>query len=286
MTTGGTRGAAAAPVDDRATKAAHREMWALGDYPKIVRTVIHEFGPRLVRACGIGPGMRVLDVAAGTGNVALRAAEAGADVVASDLTPALLAAGRQDAEARGLTLEWREADAEALPFEDGAFDVVTSAVGAMFAPHHEAAAGEMLRVCRPDGVLGMINWTPEGTIGRFFRTLGAYAPPPPPDAESPLLWGTEEHVRRMLGGRARAVETTREVITSGPFEDPEAMCAFYKENFGPVINVYRSLADDPARTAELDRDYLEYARSTNRGRPGEPARYELEYLLVVARRAG
>jgi ubiquinone/menaquinone biosynthesis C-methylase UbiE len=284
MATGGTQGAAA--VDDRAVKAAHREMWALGDYPKVSREVTREFGPRLVRACGIGPGMRVLDVGAGPGNVALRAAEASADVIASDLTPALLDAGRREAEARGLRLEWSEADAEALPFGDDEFDAVTSAVGAMFAPHHEVAAREMLRVCRPGGVIGMINWTPEGAIGEFFRTLGAYAPPPPPGASSPLLWGTEEHVREMFGDRVRSVETSRELVRSGPFDDPQAMCDFYKDNFGPVINVYRGLADDPARTAELDRDYLEFARRSNRGDPGEPARYELEYLLVVARREG
>src|SRR5438270_5170140 len=134
-------------------KAAQRLMWGLGDYHRVAVETISQFGPELVAACGIGPGQRVLDVAAGAGNIAIPAAEAGAEVIASDLTPELFEPGRRDAAARGVELEWVEADAEALPFDDGEFDVVTSAAGAMFAPDHAAVARELLRVCRPGGTI-------------------------------------------------------------------------------------------------------------------------------------
>ena len=139
---------------DTELKGRHRTMWASGDYPSMVETFLLPLGPRLVDACGIEPGMKVLDVAAGTGNAAIRAAQRGATVTASDLTPELLDAGRQVAEAEGVELEWREADAENLPFDDESFDVVMSSIGVMFAPHHRAAADELARVCRPGGTTG------------------------------------------------------------------------------------------------------------------------------------
>ena len=140
-------------------------------------------------------------MAAGTGNAAIAAAERGADVTASDLTPELLEAGRARAEAAGLELEWAEADAENLPFEDESFDVVMSSIGAMFAPHHQAVADELVRVCRPGGTIGLLSWTPEGMIGTLFKTMGPFAPPPPPGAQPPPLWGSEEHLRGLFGGR-------------------------------------------------------------------------------------
>src|SRR5687768_3795942 len=149
------------PDAGRQVKSAHRGMWALGDYQRFAAATVWPLGPVLVDACGISAGQRVLDVAAGTGNVAIRAAKAGAMVVASDLTPENFGAGRRAAAAEGVELEWREADAEALPFDDGEFDVVTSCFGAMFAPDHHAAANELLRVCRPGGTIGMMNFTPE-----------------------------------------------------------------------------------------------------------------------------
>ncbi|MGH2778799.1 MAG: class I SAM-dependent methyltransferase [Actinomycetota bacterium] len=145
---------------DRQAKAATRAAWALGDYHKFARGTIWELGPVLVEACGISAGQRVLDVAAGTGNTAIRAAENGADVVASDLTPENFEAGRFEAKAHGVELEWVEADAEDLPFGDSEFDVVTSSFGAMFAPNHQAVADELMRVCRPGGTIGMLNFTP------------------------------------------------------------------------------------------------------------------------------
>jgi ubiquinone/menaquinone biosynthesis C-methylase UbiE len=140
---------------DRVLKSAHRAMWALGDYAAIASEVIPHLGADLAEACGVRRGMRVLDVAAGPGNAAIPAALTGASAVASDLTPELLEAGRREAARRGADLEWRQADAEALPFADGEFDVVMSCLGVMFAPHHQASAGELIRVCRPGGTNGL-----------------------------------------------------------------------------------------------------------------------------------
>ena len=162
-------------------------VWALGDYHRFAKQTVWELGPVLVGACGISAGQHILDVAAGTGNTAIRAAETGAKVVASDLTPENFDAGRSEARACGVELDWVEADAESLPFRNDEFDVVTSSFGAIFAPDHQAAAGEMLRVCRPGGTIGMLNFTPEGLITQFFEALAPYAPPPPPGALPPPL---------------------------------------------------------------------------------------------------
>jgi ubiquinone/menaquinone biosynthesis C-methylase UbiE len=259
-------------------------MWALGDYHRFASQTVWSLGPVLVEACAIRPGQRVLDVAAGTGNVAIRAAEAGAEVVASDLTPENFEAGRREARARGVELEWVEADAESLPFEDAAFDVVTSALGAIFAPDHQTVADELVRVCRPGGTIGMINFTPEGLAADLFELLGRHAPPPRPGALPPVLWGSEQHVRELFGGRLGSLELTRrQYVERSP--DPAAYCRFFKETFGPVIGLYASLADRPGRPAALDRDFLEFATRSNQGPPGGPAEYAYEYLLVVGRRA-
>ena len=186
---------------DSELKSRHRAMWASGDYPSMVETFLLPLGPTLVRACGIGPDMSVLDVAAGTGNASIPAAKTGARVTASDLTPELFDAGRRRADGEGVELDWVEADAENLPFEDASFDVVMSSIGAMFAPHHQDVADEMVRVCRPGGTIGMLNWTPEGMIGALFKTMGPFAPPPPPGAQPPPLWGSEGHVKELFGDR-------------------------------------------------------------------------------------
>src|SRR3954463_11871497 len=184
---------------DTELKTRHRKMWASGDYASMVETFLLPLGPRLVQALGIGPGMKVLDVAAGTGNASIVAAQTGAEVTASDLTPELLDAGRVRAAVAGVNLEWAEADAEPLPFADESFDVVMSSIGAMFAPHHQDVADELVRVCRPGGTVGMLSWTPEGMIGSPFRPMGPFAPAPPPGAQPPPLWGSEDHVRELLG---------------------------------------------------------------------------------------
>src|SRR2546430_8197971 len=206
MTTETTNTAEAA----RALKARHRAMWAFGDYPAVVTDLVSPLGPVLAGACGIRPGDRVLDVAAGTGNAAIPAALAGASVVASDLTPELFEAGREEAARRGARLEWRQADAEDLPFADGEFDTVLSCLGVMFAPHHQSSADELIRVCRPGGTIGLLSWTPEGFIGQLFATMKPYAPPPPPGAQPPPLWGREDHVLSLLGDPVTHVRARRQ----------------------------------------------------------------------------
>jgi ubiquinone/menaquinone biosynthesis C-methylase UbiE len=277
---------ARAAEESRERKAADRAMWALGDYHRFATELVWELGPVLVEACRISPGQRVLDVAAGTGNVAIRAAEAGAQVVAADLTPENFEAGRREARARGVELEWVEADAEALPFEDGAFDVVTSSFGAMFAPDHRAVAAELVRVCRPGGTIGMLNFTPEGLGADFFAVFAPYAPPPPPGAEPPVLWGSEEHVRELFGDRVAVLELTRKEYVERATAGPAGYRDFVKETFGPVIALYASLGDQPDRREALDREFLEFATRSNRGAPGGPAEYHYEYLLVQARTRG
>ena len=264
--------------------AIERSMWALGDYHRFAKHTVWGFGPVLVDACGISAGQRVLDVAAGTGNVAIRAAEAGARVVALDLTPENFDAGRREAAARRVELDWVEGDAASLPFDDGEFDIVTSSVGAIFAPDHQAVADEMLRVCRPGGTIGMINFLPEGVAAEFFELFGRYAAPPPPGALPPILWGSEAHVRELFGGRLASLELTRRSYVERSPGDPAAYCEFFKETFGPVVALCAALADEPDRLAALDRDFLEFATRSNQAPPDRPAEYRYEYLLVVGRR--
>ena len=263
-------------------KAAERAMWALGDYHRFATATIWELGPVLVDACRVSAGQRVLDVAAGTGNVAIRAAEAGASVVASDLTPENFASGRREARERGVDLEWVEADAEALPFGDGEFDVVTSSFGAMFAPDHQKVADELVRVCRPGGTIGMLTFTPEGLAAEFFEALARYAPPPPAGALPPIMWGSEEHVRELFGDRVDWLDLTRREYVERA-ASPRAYVELFKETFGPVIALHAFLADQPDRAAALDREALEFATRANRGASGGPAEYHYEYLLIVAR---
>ncbi|HZB18239.1 MAG TPA: methyltransferase domain-containing protein [Blastococcus sp.] len=265
---------------DRALKAKHRSMWASGDYPGLAADLLGELGDVLVAACGVQPGDRVLDIAAGSGNIAVPAARTGASVVASDLTPELFEAGRARAAAEGVELEWREADAEALPFADGEFDVVLSAIGVMFAPHHQAAADELVRVCKPGGRIGLISWTPEGFIGQMFATMKPYAPPPPPGASPPPLWGREEHVRELLGDRVTDVSTERRLLSVERFGAPEDFRDYFKARYGPTIAVYRSLADQPERAAELDAQLAELARRMDRGKGATVV--DWEYLLLTA----
>jgi SAM-dependent methyltransferase len=270
-------------ISDSELKARHRAMWASGDYPAMVETWLLPLGPRLVEACGIGPGMRVLDVAAGTGNASLPAAQAGADVTASDLTPELLEAGRRRAEAEGLALEWVEADAEALPFDDESFDVVISSIGAMFAPHHQAVADQLVRVCRPGGTIGLLSWTPEGMIGALFRTMGPFAPPPPPGAQPPPLWGSEDHVKELFGARVEIRTLARDVLEVTSFERPGDFGEHFKGLYGPTIAAQAN-ARRNGREAELEEALDRFCGEWNLGTP-ERARFELEYLLAVGTRA-
>jgi SAM-dependent methyltransferase len=263
-------------------KAKHRSMWASGDYPSMVETFLLPLGPRLVEACEIGPGMRVLDVAAGTGNASIPAATTGATVVASDLTPELFDAGRARAEAEGVELEWAEADAEDLPFEDASFDAVISSIGVMFAPHHQAAADELVRVCRPGGTIGLLSWTPEGMIGGLFRTIGPFAPTPPPGAQPPPLWGGEDHLRELLGDRVELETLERDVLEVTAFEQPTDFAAHFKQRYGPTIAAQAN-ARRNEREEEFEQALDSYYEEQNRG-SADDARFEMEYLVAVGRK--
>jgi SAM-dependent methyltransferase len=267
---------------DRTLKDKHRAMWCLGDYPAVASDVIPGLGPVLVRACGVRAGDRVLDVAAATGNAAFAAAQAGATVVASDLAPELLDHGRALGEERGVDIEWRVADAENLPFADDEFDVVMSCVGVMFAPHHQASADELVRVCRPGGTIGLVSWTPEGFIGQMFAVMMPYAAPPPAGAQPPPLWGDEDHVRELLGDRVTDLVTTRQDLRVDRFERPEDFRDFFKACYGPTIAAYQRNSGDPDKVAALDRELAELPRAFGHG-DGTNA-MDWEYLLVTARK--
>ena len=269
-------------------KARHRAMWASGDYPSMVETFLLPLGPRLVEACEIGPGMRVLDVAAGTGNAAIPAAASGATVVASDLTPELFDAGRARAEAEGVELEWAEADAEDLPFEDASFDAVISSIGVMFAPHHQAAADELVRVCRPGGTIGLLSWTPEGMIGGLFRTIGPFAPrrrPAPSRHRSGAARSTCASCSA-TGSSSRRLE--RDMLEVTAFERPIDYAEHFKQRYGPTIAAQanaRRNEREPEFEQALDSYFEEQNLRQRRRRPlrdGVPARGRAEGVVSGA----
>ena len=269
---------------DRALKTKHRAMWASGNYSAVVTDVVAPLGPILVDAAGIKPGDVVLDVAAGSGNAAIPAARAGARVIASDLTPELLETGQKLAAEAGVQLTWETADAEALPYGDSEFDAVLSCLGVMFAPHHQTSADELVRVCRPGGTIGLLSWTPSGFIGQMFATMRPYAAPPPPGARPPPLWGSEDHIRELLGDRVEQVLTETRTLRVTHYTSPEAFRDYFKTNYGPTISAYRFIADDPDRVAALDHDLAELGQRFDMGTDS----YELdwEYLIFIARKAG
>jgi len=267
---------------DSELKARHRAMWASGDYPLMVDTFLLPLGPRLVGALDLDATTRVLDVAAGTGNAALPAAQRGAQVTASDLTPELLDNGRARAEAEGLELEWVPADAEDLPFEDESYDVVMSSIGVMFAPHHQAAADELVRVCRPGGTIALLCWTPEGMLGELFRTIKPFMPPPPPGVQAPPLWGGEEHLQGLMGGRVQFHTLERDVLEITAFERARDYGEHFKSCYGPAIAARANAARND-RADEFDAAIDAFCDEWNRG-TDEAARFEKEYLLAVGTR--
>jgi SAM-dependent methyltransferase len=222
-------------------KAGARATWAAGDYPAVAQKQLWPLGERIVRRIGVAPGEDVLDVGCGTGNAALRAAQAGGRVTGVDLTPELLVEARRLANDAGLDIEYLEGDAEALPVADGRFDVVVSVMGVMFAPRHRVAAAELARVLRPGGRLCVTAWVPEGAMGELFQTVGSHLPEPPPFAESPLGWGSEEHVRELFTGTGVEVEFAREHSAFGTFESVDDEIAFDLAKFGPLIMARQAL---------------------------------------------
>lgn len=262
-------------------KARHRAMWGLGNYARVADELIPELGQVLVEACEIGPGDHVLDIAAGTGNAAVPAALAGAEVTASDLSPDLLEIGRsRAAEAGAESVTWQEADAEALPFADGEFDVAMSCVGIMFTPFHEKSAAELVRVVRPGGRIGLISWTPEGFIGQMFAAMKPFMPPPPEGAQPPPRWGDEEHVRGLLGDRVGSFRAEKRSVAIDSFDTGAEFRDFFKACYGPTIVAYRGIADDASRTAELDAALAELG-----DRYVDSGTMRWEYLLVTAVRS-
>jgi SAM-dependent methyltransferase len=256
-------------------KQRARATWAAGDFPAVAKRQLWDVGDRLVRRVGIGRNENVLDVGCGTGNAALRAAIAGGRVVGLDLTPELFSAARALAAEAAVDVEWIEGDAEELPFEDERFDVVLSTFGVMFAPRHEVAAREFVRVLRPGGRFGFTSWTPEGYQGALFRLMGEYAPPAPTFVQPPLLWGREDHVRRIFAGTGVTLEFARETVPLASFHTPAEAVDWSAEKFGPLL-MLRGHLDQQGRWEEVR------ARMVAMYHSGAPA----EYLVVQGRKEG
>ena len=258
-------------------KERQRAMWAAGDYATLSE-LITDVGELVVERAGVESGMRVLDVACGTGNAALPAARAGAHVTGLDLVSELLEGGRKKAAAAGVEIEWVEGDAEELPFESGAFDRVFSTFGHMFAPRHRQTADEMARVCREGGVIAICCWTPEGTVGDIFRVSGSYMPQPPDFASPPILWGTEEHVREMFGSVATDFGFERHSATI-EWESTEGFADFFMDRFGPMVTARQMLGE---RFGELRAEVLAIWADNNEADDGRLI-FPQEYLLSVIR---
>jgi len=265
---------------DHELESKHRALWAMGDYATVATEVVSPLGSALVQASGIGAGDWVLDVAAGAGNVAIPAALTGANVIASDLVPELLERGAALAQARGVNVQWREANAEALPFGVDEFDAVLSCVGVMFVPHHQCAADELVRVCRPGGTIGLISWTPEGFIGQMFATMKPYLAAPPAGAQPPPNWGCEDYVRGLLGDGITDFTAQHRALRVDRFADGAAFRDFFKTYYGPTISAYRGIAGEPDRVAALDAALAELGDRCL----GGSSTMEWEYLLVTARK--
>ena len=249
------------PVADLgAVKQRQQQTWASGDYSAVAARIVL-VAEHLCDTADLRAGWRVLDVATGSGNAAIAAARHGCDVVGIDYVPSLLERGRARAEVEGLPVTLLEGDAEALPFEDRTFDAVLSVFGSMFAPDHARTAAEMLRVTRPGGTIALASWTPEGFIGQLFRTVAAHVPPPA-GVQSPLLWGTEAHLRELFGGGIASLEVSERHFTFR-YRSPEDFVEFFRTRYGPTLKAFDALPDDDAR-AGLERDLVELARTFDR----------------------
>ena len=247
-----------AAIDYQAIKQRQQATWSSGDYA-VVGTTLQIVGESLAEAVDLRAGEVVLDVAAGNGNASLAAARRHARVVSTDYVPHLLEKGARRAAADGFDIEFRVADAEALPFADESFDAALSSFGAMFAPDHGKVARELLRVVRGGGRIGMANWTPEGFIGELFRVVGAYAPPPA-GLQSPALWGAEPHIVELFGRRATGISCARRTFNFR-YRSPEHWLAVFRDYYGPVLKAYAAL--DPQGQAQLSADITALLRRRN-----------------------
>ncbi len=261
-----------------ALKARQRAAWSSGDYA-IVGTTLQIVGEELCEAVDVRAGQKVLDVAAGNGNASLAAARRWCHVVASDYVPALLERARERAAAERLDIEFREADAEALPFPSESFDVVVSTFGVMFTPDQEMAASEMLRVVKSGGKIGLANWTPEGFIGQVFKTIGRHLPPPP-GARSPALWGTRARIAELFGLHAAAISTAQRTFAFR-YRSPAHWLEVFGSYYGPLLKAFAAL--EPASRAALERDLAGLIDQFNRARDGSVV-VPGEYLEIVVTR--
>jgi ubiquinone/menaquinone biosynthesis C-methylase UbiE len=262
-------------IDFEALKARQHGAWSSGDYA-VVGTTLQIVGEGLCEALDIRSGQKVLDVAAGNGNVTLAAARRWCDVISTDYVPSLLERGRIRAAAEGLSVEFKHADAEALDFGDAAFDVVVSTFGVMFTPDQDRAANELLRVCKSGGKIGLANWTPEGFIGQVFKTLGKYLPPPP-GAKSPALWGTQARIMEMFGTAATSIKAESRNF-SFRYRSPGHFLEIFKCYYGPMLKAFAAL--DPANQDRLRNDLLVLIGSMNRAKDGTMV-VPSEYLEIV-----
>lgn len=269
------RDQAPAPVDFEAIKARQQGAWSAGDYA-VVGTTLQIVGEELCEALDLRAGQKVLDVAAGNGNVSLAAARRWCDVLATDYVPALLGRARERAAAERLDIEFQEADAEALPFLDGSFDVVVSTFGVMFTPDQDRAAAEMVRVCKHAGKIGLANWTPEGFIGQLFKTIGKHVSPPP-GARSPALWGTRARIAELFEPHAASIKSAQRHFVFR-YRSPEHWLEVFKTCYGPLLKTFAAL--EPAAQAALERDLMALVGQFNRAGDGSMV-VPAEYLEVV-----
>jgi ubiquinone/menaquinone biosynthesis C-methylase UbiE len=269
---------APATPDLTAIKTRQHGAWSSGDYA-IVGTTLQIVGEDLCEALDVRAGQKVLDVAAGNGNATLAAARRWCDVTSTDYVPALLERGRTRAAAEGLPVEFREADAEALPFKDASFDVVVSTFGVMFTPNQDAAASELIRVCKPGGKIGMANWTPDGFIGQLFKTIGKHMPPPA-GVKSPALWGTRARLAEMFDANASSI-TTAQRHFAFRYRSPEHFVEVFKTYYGPMLKTFAAL--EGAKQAAFQSDLLSLIAQFNRS-GDDTAVIPSEYLEIVITR--